>query len=148
MNDLSIREIIEHSQRVEQESYAFYTQAVGIVRDEAVKPLLRELAEEEIRHYNLLGALLDQDKIDEADLAARVGLDTDLYNRFVKTHEITASSSQQEVLSIALERETNTEALYAMLLTFTNLSDEIIRVFENLRLQEVGHANRIRSLMG
>jgi rubrerythrin len=147
MKELSIREIIVHSQRVEQESYAFYDQASRLVTDEDVKPLLRDLALEEIRHFNNLRDLLEEERVDETAMAARVAIEVDLFERFVKTHEITAASTREGVLRIALERERNTEAMYSMLLSFTNLDDRIVGVFENLRLQEVGHAARIKALM-
>lgn len=147
MKEFSIGEIIAHSQRIEQESYAFYSRAAEVVADDRVRTLLRELASEEIRHYNLLASLIDQPGVDAATLSARVKIETDLYNRFIKTHEIGPESGRREVLEIALERENNTEALYAMLLTFTDLSDPIVSVFDKLRLQELGHASRIRALM-
>jgi len=147
MNELSIGEIIAHSQRIEQESYAFYTRAATFVTEASVAAQLKDLATEEIRHYNLLGSLIEQPRIDEKALAARVAIETDLLNRFVKTHEIGPQNTRREVLEIALEREQATEALYAMLVTFTNLEEPIITLFENLRLQEVGHANRILSLL-
>lgn len=147
MNELSMREIIEHSQRVEQESYAFYTEAARIVVSPEVRPLLMDLAAEEIRHFNTLRDLLGQKRLDEKTLAARVAVETDLFDRFVKTHEIAAFATAADVLNIALERENNTEAMYSMLLTMSNIADDIVAVFDNLRLQEVGHASRIRALM-
>ncbi len=147
MSDLSIREIIEHSQRVEQESYSFYEQASRVVLDKDVKPLLTELSVEELRHFNSLRDLLHQQRLDPLAMSARISIETDLLRRFVKTHEITELSTREDVLEIALERENNTEAMYAMLLTFTNISDDIVEVFGNLRLQEQGHASRIRALM-
>lgn len=147
MKELSLREIIEHSQRVEQESYAFYSSAVAIVQSPDVKPLLAELAAEELKHFNSLRALLHQERLDRAALEARIGVETDLFNRFVKTHEITEFSSQREILEIALERENNTGAMYSMLLTISNLAEDAVVLFEDLQKQELGHAARIKTLI-
>lgn len=37
------------------------------------------------------------------------------------------------------QREINTERLYTTYLTFTNLPDDVIKVFEDLKNQERGH---------
>jgi rubrerythrin len=34
-----------------------------------------------------------------------------------------------------------------MYLTFTNLPDNVVKVFEDLRNQEIGHQNRIKTLI-
>jgi len=46
---------------------------------------------------------------------------------------------------LTLEREKNTEQTYSMLLTLSNISDDIINIFDELRLQEKGHAQKIKN---
>ncbi len=61
----------------------------------------------------------------------------------INTDEIKSSFSAVDVLNIALNREKNTAKAYEMFKTFTALDDFALKVFEDLRLQEVGHVKKI-----
>ncbi len=147
MKDFTIREIIEYSEKIEQESYLFYTSAANQVIDPETSALCRTLAEEEVKHYNRLKALLNEAAIPREEFDARLSLDVDLHARKVNTHEVFADASPARALEIAYERETNTRDLYRMFLSFTDLNETVIDVFNQLQAQEDGHAARIKLLM-
>jgi rubrerythrin len=147
MKEFTIREIIEYAGKIEAESHKFYSQAAEIVKEESTALLLRDLAEEETNHFNHLRELIDEKKVSSSELDTIIANDLDLENRKVKNENITENSTSEDILEIALGREINTEELYKMYLTFTNLPENVIKVFEDLRYQEIGHQNRIKTLM-
>jgi rubrerythrin len=147
MRELSVREVIEHSEKIEQESYAFYKSASEYILDPDVKPLLEDLAKEEMGHYNHLRNLIDKESVNSDVMDQKVQFETDLYDRFIKTHEINETSTPMEVLSIALEREQNTAALYSTFLAFTNLTEDIVNVFDGLYYQELTHEKKVKLKM-
>ena len=152
MKEFTVEEIIKFSQTIEEESYKFYNSAKEKFSDEDIKKLLEELAEAEIGHLNRLRALLKENKLSEADLKEKVQLDDTGYDSIVRTEVIPNNATSLDVLNVALKREEKTANTYKMLLNFSNLSDEILDVFEYLTAQEEGHAkiieNKISRLNG
>jgi len=144
MELFNVHEIIEYAIKIEQESFAFYTKASEIVNDKDVKDLVTLLASEEVDHQNRLRALINEEKINADSLNKKYEIDTTLMKRIINTPEITTKSTAMDVLEIALEREQNTEQTYAMLITLSNIDDDIIEIFDELQLQEKGHVNKIQ----
>ena len=69
MTDFTVKEVIEFSQTIEEESYRFYKESQEAVGSPELKKLTGELAESEMDHLNRLRQLLDETKLSEADLA-------------------------------------------------------------------------------
>lgn len=147
MKDFTIREIVEYAEKIEAESHKFYSEAAQKINEPDTKKLTFDLAEEETKHFNHLRDLLNRERLTSLELDIVVAKGIDLLNRTVKTAEITEDSDPIDVLEVALEREINTEELYKMYLTFTDIPDNMIKVFEDLRNQEIGHQNRIKALI-
>ncbi len=140
MKDLTVEGVIQFSQKIEQESYQFYKSSSLKLKD----PDLNRLTDE-IDHLNHLRKLLDERRLSREELDQRVQLAEEDYQKAVATTEISDTATPRTILESALLREQNTESTYNMLLTFTNLSEEIIRVFEYLVNQEAGHVKIIRN---
>jgi len=145
MKEYSVEEVIRFSQQIEEESYKFYKEANGRFNDEELKKLTDELALAEVDHLNRLRNLLDEAKLSESDLKQRIKLKDTGYDKIVQAEDIPNNASVKDILEIALGRETRTANTYKMLNTFTNLSDEIIDVFNYLTAQEEGHVKIIEN---
>lgn len=143
MSEFSFADVIRHSQKIEQESYAFYTAAEGCISEPQLKELVKELAAAEVEHFNLLRGLLDERRLAAAELAAKVSFEEPTLDKLVPVRPLPDSGTAREILSVALEREKNTRNLYQRLLALTNLSAELSRTFEYLVAQESGHVRRI-----
>lgn len=143
MKTFNVKEIIEYAIKIERESFEFYNRAYEHVQDPDVKDLTVQLAGEEVDHQNRLRDLIDEEKVDPELLMEEMEIDTKIMDRIVETSIIPADASSLKVLAIALERENNTEQTYAMLSTLSNITDDIVKVFEDLRKQEQGHATKI-----
>ena len=145
MKVFNLKEIIEYAIKIEKESFEFYNKAYDKVDDPDVKDLTAQLAGEEVDHQNRLRKLIDEKTVSADILFKEMEVDTTLMDRIVETSVIPEDAGALDVLNVALEREKNTEQTYAMLQTLSQITDDIVKVFENLRLQEVGHANKIQA---
>lgn len=147
MKIFTVKEIIEYAIKIENESFKFYTNASQKVESGDVKDLLVKLSGEEVDHQNRLKGLIEEEKVSAQLLMKEMEIDTIIMDRIVKTSLIQDDATAMDVLKIALEREKNTEQTYAMLSTLTQISDDIVEVFDELRLQEMGHATKIQLRM-
>jgi len=143
MEELTVEEIIKYVVRIEQESYQFYRKASKILEGNEIKLLTDELAELKVEHVNQLKGLLNEETITLEDLTYMLNIDTSLFDRIIQTHEIPAQATTLDILSIALEREKNTQKNYEMLLTITALNVKIIRTFSLLKGIEEKHVKKI-----
>src|SRR6056297_1309431 len=141
MKLFSVKEIIEYAIDIEKESFAFYTQAAKQVADEDVNELVKMLAEEEVEHQNRLRRLIDEKTVSVSELQKKYELDTTLMDKIVNTPAIDADATALDVLKIALEREKNTQQTYKMLMTLSNIDENVVEIFKELRQQEQGHTN-------
>ncbi len=147
MKVFNVKEIIEYAVKIEKESFEFYTRASENLKDEQVRELTAQLAKEEIGHQNRLRELIDKELVSPELMLKEMEIDTTIMDRIVATSKISPEASPMEVLQVALERENNTEQTYAMLSTLSQISDDIVEVFEDLRKQEQGHARKIEGRM-
>jgi len=145
MKIFSVKEIIEYAIKIEKESFEFYNRAYEQVNDMDVKDLTVQLAGEEVGHQNRLLNLINEETVSIEILMKELEVDTTIMDRIVETSVIPAEASALQVLEVALEREKSTERTYGMLMTLTQISDDVVVVFEDLRLQEQGHVNKIQA---
>ncbi|KUK82877.1 MAG: Rubrerythrin [Candidatus Marinimicrobia bacterium] len=147
MTHLTVRNILEHAERIETESHVFYVRAAGFLSDPDARQLAIELSEEETKHFNHLRDLLKQSPLTSPELDITLGTEVNLSDRVVKTEDISEESDADTILNVALEREKQTEALYRLYLTLTDIPEHLVQVFEDLRQQEVGHQKRILKMI-
>ena len=144
MKELSVREILEYSRNIEQESFGFYTQVNRKFEDKELKALTAELAQSEEDHYNRICRLLEETEMTESDLSSAVSISREDYDFLVTTRALPKDPTPRWILETAFEREKSTGNVYRTLLSFTNLSEDVIEVFSDLILQEEGHAGKIK----
>ena len=147
MKVFNVKEIIEYAIKIERESFEFYNRAYEHVENMDVKDLTIQLAGEEVDHQNRLRKLIDEEIISPDTLLKEMEVDTTYMDRIVETSTIPTDANALDVLNIALERENNTERTYAMLMTLSHITDDVVKVFEELRVQEQGHAKKITARM-
>ena len=145
MKELTVQEIVEFSQRVEQESYDYYKAAQArFASDKALVDLTEELAMAEIDHFNRLRALLKEKRLSEKELREKISVEASTYEQCVSTRVLPDKATPVDILKTALGREENTRDLYRQLLAFTNLSPDLTNTFEFLVKQEEGHVKIIQ----
>lgn len=145
MEELSVRQVIEFSQSIEEESHNFYAAASKRLQDPGLKALTEELAEAEVDHLNRLRKILKQTSISREELSKRVSLETAEYGKVIAAGQIPDNATPKDVLERALARETATANAYKMLVSMTNLNAEVVELFSYLSKQEAGHVTTIKN---
>ncbi len=147
MKEFTVKEILEYSRNIEQESYSFYKDAVPKFDDNGLKVLAEDLAKEEMGHYNRINKLLENTKLTEEEMDLKVQIKDSDHEMLIATREIPENPTPLSILETAYQREVNTESVYRTLISITNLSEDVIEIFTDLVNQEKGHANRIKGII-
>jgi rubrerythrin len=122
-----------------------YLEAQGLVPDELVQGLLRELAAQEEGHRRRLEALLAGGTL-ATQLTASRRLVQDLHlTDYLEAVPLDENADLQQVLIVSGKREAGSHALYSALAgAATDL--EVANLFEYLAAQELEHKQRIERL--
>lgn len=147
MKEFTVKEILEYSRNIEQESYKFYKDAIPKFDNDDLKVLAEELAKEEMGHYNRINKLLENTNLTEEEMNIKVQIKESDHDMLVATREIPENPTALSILETAYQRELNTESVYRTLISITGLGQDTIDIFTDLVNQEKGHANRIVSIM-
>ncbi len=147
MRDFTVSEVLEYSRNIEMESYNFYKTVSADVSLTELKELALELAEEELKHFNLISTLLEKGHLTSIDMDHIIQLKNEDIDHLVANKDLPADPTLFSILESAYNRELKTESIYRTLLSFTDLAENIIETFSMLVAQEKGHATRIRSIM-
>ena len=147
MKEFTVKEILEYSRNIEQESYSFYKDAIPKFENDELKVLAEDLAKEEMGHYNRINKLLENTKLTEEEMNIKIQIKESDHDMLISTRKIPKNPTALSILEAAYQREVNTESVYRTLISITNLSEDVIETFTDLVNQEKGHANRIKSIM-
>lgn len=137
-----MKAILEAAVKIEEQSYALYEMAQGKVNYPSSKKLLKELAQEEIKHKEKLLAIIeDKEKISE--LGSHT---TNIQNlKIVDVMEDTTLSEDadyQRILIYAAKREKSTYEYYdSLALRFEGTG--VGELFSKLAQEELMHKNRL-----
>jgi len=143
--EITIREALEDAKRKEELAYEFYMKLLSYVKDLGAKTIIKELAEEEIKHKNLIQEMIDTGKIDI------VGIDTKYYYTdlgiaaLVLPKVITEDMTVQDILRIAMKHEDNSRVFYEKLAEKYSGSP-VEEVFKRLAVEESLHRNTIQKI--
>lgn len=143
--EITIKEALEDAKTKEELAYEFYLKLYDYVKDLGAKTIIKELAEEEVKHKNLIQEMIDTGRIDI------VGVDTKYYYtdlgiaKLVLPKVITADMTVQDVLRIAMKHEDNSRIFYEKLAEKYSGS-EVEEVFKRLAVEESLHRNTIQKM--
>ncbi len=105
---MDVKELINRAAEEEDKSYKFYMDAIGLTTDAAAKVWLRELAEEEIKHKDML-LNFDTSKITKFE----PGKIQDLHiTEFLVDKDVTDIKDFQDVLIVAMKKEQKSYNFY------------------------------------
>lgn len=147
MKEFTVKEILEYSRNIEQESYSFYKEAIPKFEDDELKVLAEDLAKEEMGHYNRINKLLENTRITEEEMNLKVQIKESDHDMLIATRKIPENPTALSILEAAYQKEVNTESVYRTLISITDLANDVLEIFSDLVNQEKGHANRIKSIM-
>lgn len=141
-----IEQIISQAIRFEENSQTFYTMAAGKVKDEAIKGVLLELAEQEVEHKRRLQQLLEGDvsRLIAEKQGDRPVQDLGLADYLV-VQPLSEDATFQDVLIVAMKRELNSYTFYNSMAAIA-ADDQARQLFEFLAQEELKHKNRVESI--
>ncbi|MGC8924743.1 MAG: ferritin family protein [Calditerrivibrio sp.] len=143
--EITIREALEDAKEKEILAYEFYQKLLTYVKDLGAKAIIRELAEEEVKHRDLI------DKIIATGDLNIVGLDTKCYytdlgiTDMVLPKVIKEDMSVQDILRIAIKHEDNSRIFYEKLADKYK-GQEVEELFRRLAVEEACHRNNIQKI--
>ncbi len=137
---MNANELMDLAIKAEEESYEFYKRASEITKFANVKDLLLELANEELKHKDILISLKKGKMVFKEEY-----LDMKLSDHLPKRETIDENSSLQDVLQVAISRERKEYEFYK------SLEDKITdndtkNVLEFLSKQELSHKARLEKI--
>lgn len=145
MSEISIKEALEDAQNKEILAYEFYQKLLKMVSDLGAKAIIRELADEEVKHKELIEKVIETGSISE------IGLNTKCYytdlgiSKTVLPEVITEDLTVQDVLRIAMKHEDNSRIFYEKLAERFK-GEEAEELFRNLAVEESCHRNNIQEI--
>ncbi|MEW5794749.1 MAG: ferritin family protein [Candidatus Zixiibacteriota bacterium] len=108
-------DVYEHAMKMEQDGRAFYLEQAGKTAEPALKRILQELANDELKHYNLFRAMRDRESADYKD-AEKTTIITTAKNVFEELSErggtIAFSNDVRKLWEFACEVEKKSETFY------------------------------------
>lgn len=137
-NLMTAEDVLHYAIRIEVGSQNFYKNAGEVLPAGKVKDLVDQLAEEEIGHERNLTKRL---KI--CSSTRKLALNEAEFQGLVNIDPIVETSSEEQVLRIALQREIATKNLYAQISSITNLDENVFELFDDLYKQEYSHVQKI-----
>lgn len=143
--EITIREALDDARQKEILAYEFYQKLLSYVKDLGAKAIIRELAEEEIKHRDLIDKIIETGDIDI------IGLDTKCYytdlgiTDIVLPKVIKDDMSVQDILRIAIKHEDNSSVFYEKLADRFK-GQEVENLFRKLAVEEACHRNNIQRI--
>ena len=142
MTQPTFSSIIKEAIKMEEESYALYTEAQKRTDLESSKAFLKELAETEMQHKEKLIAILeDTSNISKLGIKTKKMEDLKIAD-FLEDVQLNDSSNYQEILIFAAKKEKKSYEYY------TSLSDRFKgtnagELFANLAKEEIEHKSKL-----
>jgi rubrerythrin len=142
MTPNTLKEILDTATKKETEAYEFYSEAVNIVKEPSAKVLLKEFADIELKHKNILENF-DLNEVDEEHHTIKHPHDLHL-SQYLVDKEITEESTIQEIMIHAMKREQSAYEFYNDMAKVVT-SIEVKNLFEDLAAEELDHKGRIET---
>ncbi|MCA1926918.1 MAG: ferritin family protein [Calditerrivibrio sp.] len=143
--EITIREALEDAKEKETFAYEFYMKLLDFVKDLGAKSIIRELAEEEVKHRELIESVMSGGKI------SNLGLDVKCYytdlgiSKIVLPKVIKEDMTVQDILQIAMKHEDNSRVFYEKLADKFS-GQEVEELFRRLAIEEACHRNNIQKM--
>lgn len=143
--EITIREALEDAKEKETLAYDFYMKLLDFVKDLGAKSIIRELAEEEVKHKELIESVIKSGKI------SYLGMDIKCYytdlgiSKIVLPKVIKEDMTVQDILQIAMKHEDNSRVFYEKLADKFS-GQEVEELFRRLAIEEACHRNNIQKM--
>ena len=144
-NEITIQEALNEAMRREEQSYKFYMQLYDYVKDLGTKALIKELAEEEKSHIEILRNVIEDKKIDEIKLGEKCYIIDLGLTKQIRPEVVTEDMPVDAVLRIAIRDAENARKFYDSLAEKFR-GENIENLFKQLAHEEMCHRNNFQLL--
>ncbi len=142
MGQNTLKEVLDTATQMEVNSYTFYSEAVGMVKDPSAKELLKVFADVELKHKETLESF-DLSKIDEQHHTLKESHDLHI-SEYLLDKKVTPDSTLQDIMIYAMKREQKAYEFYNNMSKVVT-SIEVKNLFEDLAAEELGHKTQIET---
>lgn len=142
MGQVTLKEILDTATQSEADAYEFYTQALNVVKDPSAKEMLKEFADVELKHKELLENF-DLSKIDEQHHKLKEAHDLRIGD-YLLDKKVAPNSTVQDIMIHAMKREKKAYEFYDNMSKVVT-SVEVKKLFEELAAEELGHKVKIET---
>jgi rubrerythrin len=141
MTDLTLKNILERAIQSEEHSYSLYSHLATKVERPEVRKLLEGLAEQELRHKEMLESFEvgGNESIEGADIKDQKLTD------FMEPAPVDPSATVQDVMLFAIKKEQSAYEFYQRMGEFAP-RDDIKGLFDKLAGEEIGHKHSLESV--
>ncbi len=138
MRDKRLETIVRDAAKREDQARRFFLEAVDFVCNPGAKQLLRELAQEEIAHKELLESL----DLKDTQGQSPVELDDLLITEFLTEKKIAPNSTPQDILIAAMQLEKSAYEFYSGLAKDA-ANSQTRQILQRLAQEELNHKIRL-----
>ncbi|MDN3511028.1 MAG: ferritin family protein [Candidatus Jettenia sp. CY-1] len=135
---MDVKEIIKQAAEQENKAYKFYTNALKLVKDAASKVWIKELAEEELKHKEMLENF-DASKIKKFKPEKIQDLHI---TEYLVDKDITEVKDFQDVLIVAMKKEQKSYNFYVSMAKSADNAD-IKKLCKILAQEELKHKHKL-----
>jgi len=137
---MDVKELIDKAARHEEESHKFYMDALNYVKDPASKVWLKELAEEELKHKEMLQNFdVSQVKTFKPDKTQDLHI-----TEFLVDKDVSEINDFQDVLVVAMKKEQKAYNLYVSMAQSSD-SQEMKNLCKILAQEELKHKHKLET---
>lgn len=138
--------VYDHAMKIEKEGELYYRELSNISPNHGIKTLFNILADEEIRHYNVIKDMKNNSDINMSDLNTKLDEKT-IYSTLSKQHNtVNISDDEIEFYEIAIKNEDNLEKYY--LEKAEELEDDAFKaIFIKLAHEESKHKHFLQNIV-
>ena len=138
MATMDVKEIVKQAAQQEEKAYKFYTDALKFVKDAAARVWIKELADEELKHKEMLQKF-DASKIKQFKPAKIHDLHITEYLVDKDVHEI---KDFQDVLIVAMKKEQKSYNFYVGMVKSADSAD-LKKICKVLAQEELKHKHKL-----
>ncbi|MDY6821833.1 MAG: ferritin family protein, partial [Deferribacterota bacterium] len=133
------------AKRKEELAYDFYSKLINYVKDLGTKAMIKELAEEERRHKDILDDILKKKDIYKIQLGDKCYIYDLGISIYLKPEVVTKDLTVDAVLRIAIKSEENSRKFYSVMAEKFK-GTEAEDIFKQLAHEEMCHRNNFQLL--
>ena len=141
----SIEQILQRAIQFEEQAYDFYVDAIPMVKQPHIQQVLKDMADEEVKHRDRLQALLEGDTETLITVEKRGAIQDLKLAEYLVAPTLGTDASFQDILVVAMHREKSSFEFYSAMASIAEAATAK-DLFEFLAQEELMHKNRIETV--